>query len=448
MRYLPIGSEDERRLLKAIGKPSVAELFEGIPEELRFEGRLPVPGPCSEVEIGREIGALASLNAAPADYAWFLGAGAYRHDVSCIVDHILARAEFATAYTPYQPEVAQGTLQAIFEFQSLVCQLTGCEVANASVYDGPSAMAEAALMALRLDPGRRTLLVSRSLHPHTRAIIETNTRNLGVTLRDLPPDATGRIDPSALGSMLDGQASAVLLQSPNFFGVIEDVGAISKTAHDRGALVAVSVLEPVSLGVVAPPGQLGADIVTGEAMTFASSPSFGGPAVGFFATREKFVRNLPGRLCGETVDRDGKRGFVLTLSTREQHIRRERATSNICTNQGLVMLAATVGMCLYGKSGIREMALRNLTYGEELKRRLFASRRYAPLFSGPTFNEIAVQGPKRASDVLAALRDRGVVAGPGLAPYFPDRPDAFLVTVTERNTLDEIGKLVSALESL
>ena len=447
MRYLPSTAADEQRLLAAIGRERVADLFSTIPENLRA-GDMEVPGPRSEAEIRERFQELAHANAQPSDYAWFLGAGAYRHEVSCIVDHVLARAEFATAYTPYQPEIAQGTLQAIFEFQSLICQLTGCDVANASLYDGASAVAEAALLALRVLAGRKTVVVARSLHPHHRAVLDTYGRHLGIVFRDAPPTADGRVDADAVSTLVTAEVAAVIVQSPNFFGVIEDVAAIAARAHDRGALMVVSVPEPASLGVLAPPGGRGADIVVGDAASFAGGPSYGGPYVGFFATSQKFVRNMPGRLCGQTVDRDGKRGFVLTLATREQHIRRERATSNICTNQGLVMLAATVGMCLYGKNGLRQMAIANLTLAEEAKRRIRALPGYTLPFSGPTFNEFVVEGPRPAAEVLAALRTAGIVAGPDLATYYPDRQHAFLVTVTERNKLAEIERLVSVLGSV
>ena len=445
MRYIPSSERDRQALLEAIGRKEVEELFASIPEELRCREALDVPGPFSEAEIRDWFEALGRRNADPSSLSWFIGGGAYRHEVSCIVDHVLSRAEFATAYTPYQPEIAQGTLQAIFEFQTLICQLTGCEVANASLYDGAHGVAEAGLMALRLNARRKALVVARSLHPHHRAVLETYCRFLGVELRTVAPAASGRLSPDELGSALDDQVAAVLIQSPNFLGVLEDVADLSTRAHDAGALLAVSVLEPTSLGVVQAPGALGADIVTGEAACFAHSPTYGGPWVGFFASSKKNLRNLPGRIAGQTVDQDGKRGFVLTLATREQHIRRERATSNICTNQGLIMLAATVGMCLYGRDGLRELSRRNLTLGEELKRRIAALPGWSVSFTGPTYNEMVVEGPEPASRVLRRLRGRGIVAGPALAPYFPDRDRAFLLAVTERNKLAEIDALIQAL---
>jgi len=353
MRYLPKSPSERQEMLDVIGVRSAEDLFRSIPEQFRLKSPLNLPGPLSEAELIRYFQDRAAENSR--GYTSFLGAGVYNHLRSVVVDTIIQRGEFLTSYTPYQAEISQGTLQAIFEFQTLICELTGQEVANASMWDGSTATTEAILMADRLT-GRQRVLVARSLHPEYRAVLATYARNIGLEIHEVGFTASGQIDTAALAAAIDAQTAAVVVQSPNFLGVIEPVAQIAQLAHAAEALAVVAIAEGVSLGVVRPPAE--ADIVALEAQSFGLAPSYGGPYAGAIATREKFVRQMPGRLAGQTTDAQGRRGFCLTLATREQHIRRERATSNICTNQALCALAATVHLCLLGKQGLREMAER------------------------------------------------------------------------------------------
>ena len=437
MRYHPHTDADVRRMLAAVGAPSLDALFASIPDALKLKRPLRLPEPADERGLGDYLGGLAAQNrAAPP----FLGAGAYPHRVPAAVDQLLLRSEFYTAYTPYQPELAQGTLQAIFEFQTFVCLLTGLEVANASMYDGATACAEAALLALRLGKDRRKVVMSRALHPAYRDVVHTYLVPGGaeIQLVDYDPK-TGRTDLAALGKALDAKTAIVLLGSPNFFGVVEDVKAAAAAAHAAGALVGVAVTEALSLGLLASPGELGADVAFGELQSFGNGLTFGGPGVGFFATREAFLRQLPGRLCGETVDADGRRGFVLTLSTREQHIRRENATSNICTNNGLCALAATIHLALLGKGGLRELALLNWRRARYARERLGGSR-----FSGPAFNEMVVRADAKA---VARARERGLVPGLPLGRHYPELEGHLLTCVTELHDRAAIDALAAALGS-
>ncbi len=445
MRYLPITKDEEREMLSVIGKESIDELFASIPERLRAPAPLAVEGPLSEREVHEKFESIAARNR---DAVCFLGAGAYRHEIPAVVEALTARAEFSTAYTPYQPEISQGTLQAIFEWQSLICDLTGAEVANASMYDGATALAEAGLMALRLKRGRNRLLVSDGIHPHHRAVLATYCRSLGIRLEPVGLATSGATDLAALHGALDDKTAAVLLQSQNALGIIESIAEAADVAHEAGALLAVSVLEPVALGLVKGPATFGADIVTGDAGSLAAKPTFGGPSVGFFATRDAFKRQMPGRLAGETVDEEGNRGYVLTLATREQHIRRERATSNICSNQGLVMLAATITMSLYGRRGFRELARRNLTASEALKARIREIPGYQVAFSGETFNEFAVTGPRSGEEMVAALAKRGILAGPPLSRISTGLHDGFLLCATDLTRPEEIETLCQALSDI
>ena len=426
-------------MLDTIGVGSLDELFASIPEKHRLTQALDLAGAVSEQELMSELSALAGRNANLENHAWFLGAGVYPHFVPSAVDALVSRSEFTTAYTPYQPEISQGTLQAIFEWQTMICGLTGCEVANASMYDGASAPAEAALMAMRTTR-RNRVVAAGTLHPHTREVLGTYLDGLGAEIADAPRAETGRTAP--LAELVDDTTACVILQQPNFLGIVEDVRAAA-TAH--GALLVVTVNEALSLALLAPPGEMGADIVCGEAQSFGVPMSLGGPHVGFLATQRKFVRQLPGRLVGETVDVEGRRGYVLTLATREQHIRRERATSNICTNQGLCLLMATVYLALLGPRGLRQLAELNLSKAEYAKARVRATPGLSLPFDAPTFNEFVVGVPDSGAAALERARAAGIVGGLDLAGLAETPGPCVLVCATELASREDIDTLVSVL---
>jgi glycine dehydrogenase subunit 1 len=444
MRYIPHTAGDVAQMLERIGAGSLEELFVGIPASARLGRPLDLPPALAEGELLRELRTLAARNATPQSHLSFLGGGAYQHFIPAAVDQLISRSEFYTAYTPYQPEISQGTLQAIFEFQTLICQLTGMEVANASMYDGASSCAEAALMAVRLTR-RRTILVSRALNPRWRAVIATYCRYVDVEVVEVGFGADGRTDLDDLAAKLDGQSAAVIAGYPNYFGVIEDLAALAALTRSAGAKLVAGVAEGVALGLLKSPGELGADIVAGEGQSFGIPVSFGGPYVGFFAARMKDVRAMPGRLVGETLDRDGKRGFVLTLSTREQHIRREKATSNICSNQGLCALTATVFLSLLGKQGLRELAAQNLAKAAYAREQLDRVDGVSLPFAAPVFNEFVVRSRRPVSEILAVLEKQGILGGIPLAADYPELGDAFLVCVTEQHRRADIDALVQAL---
>jgi glycine cleavage system P protein (glycine dehydrogenase) subunit 1 len=444
MSFTPHTSEDIAQMLKVIGVDSVDDLFSEIPSAVRCRQALELPAPASEAEILRELHKLSQQNATPKTHISFLGGGTYNHFTPAVVDFITSRGEFATAYTPYQSEISQGTLQAIFEFQTLVCQLTGMEAANASMYDGASACAEAALMAARLTR-RKKILVSRALHPEYRETVATYCSFLNFELVELSFNENGETSLEELQENIDDQTAGVLIGSPNFFGVVENIAALAPLIHEKGGKLVVAVQEAASLGLLKPPGVLGADIVVGEGQSFGIPPAFGGPHVGFFAVRQKDVRSIPGRLAGETVDQEGKRGFVLTLSTREQHIRREKATSNICSNHGLCALMATVYLSLLGKEGLREVAVHNHSKAEYAKKQIAALPDFSLPFSSPTFNEFVVESDKPADEVLARLEQSGILGGISLRPFHGEMDKRFLVCVTEQNTRDDIDALIKAL---
>ena len=425
-------------MLACIGASSIEELFESVPASLQGRAGLKLPSGQAERAVLRHVRGLGARNLLAKEGAHFLGAGAYAHYIPAAVDALASRGEFATAYTPYQAEVAQGTLQAIFEFQTLVCQLTGLDVANASLYDGASATAEAALMAMRVTR-RRRLCVSAGLHPHYRHVLDTYTRGLGAAIDTLPLDAHGCTSTAAVPE----DAAAVLLQSPNFFGCVEDLTPHATAARESGALLIGATTEALALALLRPPGDLGADVACGEGQSFGVPLSFGGPFVGYMASRQKHVRQLPGRLIGETVDADGKRAFVMTLTTREQHIRRERATSNICTNQGLMALRATIYLALLGRRGLRELARANLSLAAYARRR-FEAAGIELVYDGPVFNEFAVRVPGLA-EKHAALLERGLLAGFALERTDPKRRDQLLVCTTELVQRSEIDRLVREL---
>src|SRR5713226_6134228 len=426
MRYLPKSPAERQQMLAAIGAKSIDELFSSIPERYRLREALKLPGPFSETEVIQYFKERAAENSV--GYTCFLGAGVYNHLRSVITDAILQRGEFLTSYTPYQAEISQGTLQAIFEFQTLMCQLTGQEVANASMYDGSTATTEAVLMAERLT-GRRRVLVARSVHPEYRDVLKTYAKNSGLVVEEIPFAAKGTVDAKALQSALKDDVAAVVAQSPNFFGVIESYAPLAELAHAAGAMFVVAVAEGVSLGVVRPPTE--ADIVAMEGQSLGLPPSYGGPFAGVIASREKFVRQMPGRLSGQTMDSEGQRGFVLTLATREQHIRREKATSNICTNQALCALAATVHLALLGKEGLREMAEQNLSKAQFALAELLKIPGVRRTFDAPFFNEFTIELPLSVKIVNSLLVREKIIGPLALGTAYPELTKRALVCVTE-----------------
>lgn len=429
-------------MLAELGLSNADELFRSIPADVQMGRPLKVTDPLAEPEVIAALEEMAAKNTA-ATKPSFLGAGVYSHFSPTIVDHLIQRSEFFTSYTPYQPEISQGTLQYIFEFQTLVCQLTGMEVANASMYDGSTSMAEAYLMAQRVTR-RNKIVVAKSVHPEYRDVAVTYAQHGDTEIVEIGYDETGRV---AGLEALDNDTAALVVQSPNFFGCIEDLQALADAAHAVGALLVVTVTEAISLGLLKTPGSCGADIVVGEGQSWGIPMSFGGPHVGFFATQEKYVRQMPGRLCGVAYDKDGNRGFVLTLSTREQHIRREKATSNICTNQGLIALAATIYMEAMGKKGLKEVAEQNAAKAAYAKTKIAEIDGYSMPFSSPTFNEFVVRGPRPATDILEAVRANGIVGGLALSKYYAGHDNDFLVCVTETNSRQQIDVLVNNLRS-
>jgi glycine dehydrogenase subunit 1 len=442
MRYIPNAEGDFIQMLPSIGMEKLEDLIRILPESVRLQRSLHLPKPFAEIELVEFMRSLSEGKDGKAPQISFLGAGAYDHFIPSIVNHILQRAEFYTAYTPYQPEVSQGTLQAIFEFQTLICQLTGMDLANASVYDGASAVAEGVLMAQRIS-GRKKFLISQTLHPESRAVTRTYTHPLGFQVDEIPYSEAGTTDLERLAKKMDKQTGAVVLQHPNFFGCLEDIGKAAELVHQHGALLIVSVTEPLSLALLQPPGALGADIVVGEGQSFGNPLSFGGPYVGFFACREKFLRSLPGRLVGESMDQQGRRGFLLTVATREQHIRREKATSNICTNQALCALAVLVYLSAMGRKGLRELAVMNLSKCEYAKRRLQEFGRLR--FSAPTFNEFVFSIPQDGEAALHGLLQKGIVGGFPLKKFYRELDKEILVCVTEKNSKEQIDHLAQRI---
>ena len=445
MRYIPNSPEERAEMLDSIGLSNAAELFRSIPADVQLGRKLKITDPLAEPEVIAAMEAMGARNTASVKPS-FLGAGVYQHYSPTIVDHLIQRSEFFTSYTPYQPEISQGTLQYIFEFQTLVCQLTGMEVANASMYDGSTSMAEAYLMAQRVTR-RDKIVVAQSVHPEYREVARTYTMHGDTEIIEIGFDEeTGRV--TGLEA-LDNKTAALVVQSPNFFGCVEDLQALADAAHAVGALFVVVVTEAISFGLLRTPGACGADIVVGEGQSWGVPMSFGGPHVGLFATQEKFVRQMPGRLCGVAYDKNGNRGFVLTLSTREQHIRREKATSNICTNQGLIALAATIYMETMGKKGLQEVAVQNAQKAAYAKQRIGEIEDFSITFSAPTFNEFAVRSRKPAVEILDKIRTvNGIIGGLALSKYYPERENEFLVCVTETIPGKVIDELVAALAAV
>jgi glycine dehydrogenase subunit 1 len=451
MRYLPLTDADRREMLATIGASSIDDLFRDVPEAARLSAPIAdLPDHASEIAVERQLGALARRNLVAGEGPFFLGCGAYRHHVPASVDHLIQRGEFLTAYTPYQPEIAQGTLQALFEFQTQVARLFGCDVANASMYDGSTACWEAIVMARRITRRGKAVL-SAGLHPHYVSVAQTMARFTGdaldVALPELAPGAPGD-DMARLIAATDADTSCVVVQNPNILGHVADLSELAERCHEKGALLIAVVTEPVSLGATRSPGEMGADIVVGEGQGLGVGLNFGGPYVGLFATRDKYVRQMPGRLAGETVDADGKRGFVLTLSTREQHIRREKATSNICTNSGLCALAFTIHMTLLGEKGLRDLAALNHAKAVAAAERLERVPG-VELLNGPFFNEFTLRLSKEARPVVRALAEDGILGGVSLGRLYPDAAglgQGLVVAVTETTQEDDVEELAEALE--
>ncbi|MBE7635577.1 aminomethyl-transferring glycine dehydrogenase subunit GcvPA [Sneathiella sp. P13V-1] len=446
MRYMPHTAEQRREMLEKVGVGSVDDLFADIPASARVEGLLDLPTHKTELEVDRRMHAYGRKNLSPAGIPFFIGGGAYRHHVPTVVDHLIQRSEFLTAYTPYQPEISQGTLQALFEFQTQVAMITGMDVANASMYDGATACAEAVLMACRATRRKKAIL-SGNLHPHYRQVTDTTLQFTEFSAESLPVATDGGED---LTSGLSKEIACVVVQNPDFFGRLQDLSDLADACHEVGALLVVVVTEVVSLGAVKSPGAMGADIVVGEGQSIGVPLSYGGPYVGLFATRQKYVRQMPGRLCGETVDQEGNRGFVLTLSTREQHIRREKATSNICTNAGLCSLAFSIHMSLLGETGFTKLAQVNHALAADTADKLTALRG-VELVNDSFFNEFTLRLPVDAEEVVGKLAEQEILGGVPVSRLMPDVEGAkhlLLVAVTETSTDEEIDQFVSALKEI
>ncbi|MEG9435600.1 aminomethyl-transferring glycine dehydrogenase subunit GcvPA [Edaphobacter sp. HDX4] len=441
MRYLPKSPADRKEMLAEIGVASIDDLFATIPEEYQFKRDLAIPRQHGESEIIDRFREFASQNAT--GYASFLGAGVYRHYRPVLIDTVVSRGEFLTSYTPYQPEISQGTLQAMFEFQTMICELTGMEIANASMYDGSTGAAEAIMMAVRVT-GRDGAVIARTVHPEYREVVATYAQHQEIPTVEVGYTENGRVDLAALDAAINDNTACVLIQSPNFFGTIEDVAAIAEIAHKKGALLIVSIAEAISLGIVKPPAE--ADIVSLEAQSFGVAPSYGGPFCGVIACKEKFLRQMPGRIVGETKDMDGKRGFVLTLSTREQHIRREKATSNICTNQALVAMMTTVFLTVYGKEGMKDLAVQNLAKAKYAADSLGNAGKV--LFSGaPRFHEFVLDLGRDAEAANTALLEKKIIGGLPLSKWYPELgPNVSLWCATELTTKAQVDAAAEALK--
>jgi glycine dehydrogenase subunit 1 len=444
-RYLPMTEQDKREMLDVIGINSIDELFSDIPEAVRFKGRLNISEALSEPELVSYFQGLARKNVNFSTHVNFLGAGVYQHYIPSVVNHMLLRGEFFTAYTPYQPEISQGELQAIFEYQTMVCELTGMEVANSSMYDGATSLAEAAMMAAG-HTGRKKVITSRAVHPEARKVLDTYAYGQGVALQEAGFTTEGVTDTAALEAVVDEETAAVIIQYPNFLGNVEDLAVIEKIVHAKGALLIVSS-NPLALGILEAPGKLGADIVVGDMQPFGIPASFGGPHCGYFATSSKLMRKMPGRIVGQTKDEEGKRGFVLTLQAREQHIRREKATSNICSNQALLALAAAITLSSLGKQGVQEMAMMNLQKAHYAKQALQA-KGISATFTAPFFNEFAIKVGKPIADVNKKLLEKGFIGGYDLGLDYPELAGHMLIAVTELRTKQEIDALAAELEAI
>lgn len=440
--YIPNTHEDEREMLQSMGLNSIEELFEDIPQDVKLNRQLNLGSSKSELEVARHIKNLTKKNLSAEDLTCFLGAGVYDHYIPSVVKHITSRSEFYTAYTPYQPEISQGTLQVIFEYQSMICNITGMDVSNASMYDGPTACAEAAMMAA--DSGKRNkILISKTVHPETRRIVATYMRFKSVEVVEIDM-ADGVTDIEKLKAAVDSSTAGVIVQNPNFFGIVEGMEEVEKITHENKALLIMSV-DPISLGVIKTPGEIGADIAVGEGQSLGNPLNYGGPYLGFMAVTNKLMRKMPGRIVGQTEDVEGKRAFVLTLQAREQHIRREKASSNICSNQALNALAAAVYLTTMGKNGLREVALQSANKAHYAFNEITKSGKYKPLFNKPFFMEFAVSGD--GSKVNSELLKNNILGGYDLSREYPEC-NGLLFCVTEKRTKNEIDKLVQVLEGI
>lgn len=440
-RYLPMTPQDEKAMLDTIGIKSIDELFADIPEKVRFKGEYNIKPAKSESSLTKELSQLAAKNADSNTYASFLGAGVYDHYKPIIVDHVISRSEFYTAYTPYQPEISQGELQAIFEFQTMISELTGMEIANSSMYDGGTSLAEAGMLAAG-HTRRKKILVSRAVHPESRDVVRSYALGQSIEVEEIPLK-DGHTDLDALKEMIDDNTAAVMIQYPNFFGQVENLKEIEPIVHEAGALFTVSS-NPLALGALTPPGKLGADITVGDAQPFGIPEAFGGPHCGYFAVTKALMRKVPGRLVGETTDEDGRRGFVLTLQAREQHIRRDKATSNICSNQALNALAASVAMTALGKEGTKEMAIQNITKTYYMKQQLKAAG-FEIAFEGAHFNEIVVKTGAPVKQLNASLLQKGMIGGYDLGLSYEEFDGHMLIAVTEQRTKEEIDAFVQEM---
>jgi glycine dehydrogenase subunit 1 len=446
-RYIPNASEDVREMLGVVGVESIDRLFDTIPDDVKLDRLLDVPGPWSEIESRRWFRELAARNKTAVDHLSFLGGGAYAHYQPACVDQLLLRGEFLTSYTPYQPEVSQGTLQAIFEYQTHQCMLTGLDVANASMYDGSTALCEAVLLAERLVKNRSKVVIAKSVHPEYTASVRTYVQNLGIDIVEVGWTEDGRLDLEALRAAMTADVFGVAVQSPNFLGVIEDYDAIAQIADAAGAQKIAVIAEATSLGILTPPGEHGFDIAVGEGQAWGIAPQFGGPYVGFMVVRDALKRHMPGRLVGETVDVDGRRAYVLTLATREQHIRRGKATSNICTNEALIALAANMYLSLMGKEGLREVGTQCLHKAAYLRSKLAEVGGVTLPFAGPVYNEFVVRTTFPAAQILDDLEHEKILGGIPLAQFFAGHDHDFLVAVTELHTREMLDHFVAALRA-
>ncbi len=443
--YLPHTEVDRRSMLDAIGVKSVNDLFADIPENVRLNRLLNLPAPMAEPDLVKHLQRLAATNANLQEYACFLGAGAYDHYIPSTVDHVIRRSEFYTAYTQYQPEISQGYLQALWEYQSMICEITGMPVANASMYDGGTAMAEAAMMACNASR-RNEIIVAKTVHPHYRTVLSTYAVDLEYRIQEVGY-ADGLTDKEQLEQAIGASTAAVIIQSPNFFGSIEDLKNLAEIAHEKGAYL-IAVVDPISLGILEAPGRLGADIVIGEGQPMGLPVAFGGPYLGFFATTEKLMRKMPGRIVGQTVDHEGNRGFVLTLQAREQHIRREKATSNICSNEALCALTAAVYLSTVGKQGFRKVAELSLQKAHYAFNELIQSNMCSKVFSAPFFKEFVVRLDEPVADINDRLLKEKIIGGLDLGKYYPELANCTLLCVTENRTKEEIDRLVNRMGAL
>jgi glycine dehydrogenase subunit 1 len=442
---MPNTPEDERKMLESIGLNSVEELFKDIPENIKLKRKLNLNHPMSELEVKKQLDALSKKNFNSDDLICFLGAGTYDHYIPSIIKHITGRSEFYTAYTPYQPEISQGTLQAIFEYQTMIAELTNMDVSNASMYDGGTACAEAAMMAMG-STKRKSIVVSKTVHPDTRRVLKTYMRFHGGEVIEIDFN-DGETDIEKLKASVTNTTAAVIVQNPNFFGIVENIEEVEKAAHSNKAMLIMSV-DPISLGVLKTPGEYGADIVVGDGQALGNNMSFGGPHLGFMATTSKLMRKLPGRIVGESIDVDGKRAYVLTLQAREQHIRRQKATSNICSNQAINALIAAIYMSTMGKQGIREVAEQCINKSHYAFNELTKSGKYTPVFNKPFFKEFAVRNAVSADNINSELMKNGILGGFSLEKYYPELKKSLLFCVTEKRTKEEIDKLVSVMEGI